>query len=122
MKEHKHTVSTNQDNKMVTIWSVSYEIRSEQINGTIDANYILHQTGEDVTPELIRGFSEFVGTINGQYGQFIAQEDGRTQNNLIKINGRIIDASDGLSLLVGRYYYDGLLSESVYEVNFDIEL
>ena len=41
---------------------------------------------------------------------------------MIKINGRIIDASEGLSLLVGRYYYDGLLSESVYEVNFDIEL
>lgn len=121
-RDFKQSIPTNNENKTVTVWNVSYEIRSKEITGTIEANYLIHQSEEDVTPELIRGFAEFQGTIDGKSGSFTAQEDGRTQNDILKINGRIIDASEELSMLVGRYDYDGLLTESVYEVNFDIEL
>lgn len=121
-KDYKQDIAIDNYNRPITIWNVSYEIRSEVIHGVIEANYLIYQLDDDITPELIRGFAGFEGTINGQYGRFVAQEDGRSQNNIIRINGRIIDATDGLSLLVGRYHYDGLTNESVHEVIFDIEL
>ncbi|WP_171031294.1 DUF3224 domain-containing protein [Ruoffia tabacinasalis] len=120
-RDFKQNVLTDNKDKVITVWNVSYEIRSKEITGTIEANYLTHQSEADVTPELIRGFAEFQGTIDGKQGSFTAQEDGRVQNNILKINGRIIDVSEELSMLVGRYDYDGILSESVYEINFDIE-
>lgn len=121
-KDYKQDIAMDNFNRPVTIWNVSYEVRSELIHGVIEANYLIYQSEEGITPELIRGFAEFEGTIDGQYGRFVAQEDGRSQNNIIKINGRIIDATDELTLLVGRYHYDGLTNESVKELVFDIEL
>lgn len=122
MKNFRQEIVTDDINDTVTLWTVSYEIRSDEIDGTIDANYLIHQLDEDVRPELIRGYANFNGRILDQSGSFIAQEDGRSQNNLLKINGRIIDASGDFNLLVGRYYYDGVMNESVYEVKFDIEI
>ncbi|XJS10245.1 hypothetical protein ACF3NG_08920 [Aerococcaceae bacterium WGS1372] len=121
-KSQRQEIVTDNMQESVTIWTVSYEIRSDEIDGVIDANHLIYQLDEEVRPELIRGFSRFSGRILDQSGSFIAQEDGRSQDKLLKINGRIIDAYDDFSLLVGRYYYNGFVNESVFEIQFDIEL
>lgn len=121
-KSNRQEILTDNMHESVIIWTVTYEIRSHDIDGVIDANHLIYQLDEDIRPELIRGFATFKGRIFDQTGSFIAQEDGRYQDHHIKINGRIIDASEGFNLLVGRYSYDGMVNESIYEVHFDIEL
>lgn len=121
-KSNRQEIVTEHMSESVTIWSVSYEIRSDDIEGMIDANYLIYHLDEDIRPEMIRGFARFNGRILDQSGSFLAQEDGRSQDQLLKINGRIIDVSGDFNLLVGRYYYDGVVNESVYGLSFDIEL
>lgn len=121
-KSNRQEILTNNMHESVIIWTATYEIRSDDIDGVIDANHLIYQLDEGVRPELIRGFATFNGRIFDQTGSFIAQEDGRNQDKHIKINGRIIDASEGFNLLVGQYSYDGMVNESIYEVHFDIEL
>src|SRR5699024_12883098 len=121
-RDFKQNVLTDNKDKVITVWNVSYEIRSKEITGTIEAIYLTHQSEADVTPELICGFAEFQGTIDGKQGSFTAQEDGRVQNNILKFNGRIIVASEVLSMIVDRYEYDGILYEIIYYINMIIEL
>lgn len=101
----------------------SYQIRDELLTGKASAHYLFHSMDQaEGVPVLVRGFMMFEGEICGQKGTFLAQEDGAIHQGSVTMQGRIVDATEELFLLVGTYHLSQAETEKDVQLIFDIEL
>lgn len=119
----ERSVRAEENNFPVKFVEYSYHIKDELLVGKASAHYLLHSMDQaEGVPVLIRGFMMFEGEICGQKGTFLAQEDGAIHQGSVTMRGRIVDATDGLYLLVGTYNLHQAETEKEVQLVFDIEL
>lgn len=107
------------------VWTVLYDIQGEKIQGTAQGMYLMYGVEEEdgeVSLQYVRGFLHFKGEINGQAGEFLAQEQGALQRDSLNMNGNVIDATEEFMLLTGNYHYDRPLSAQLVEVSYHFNM
>lgn len=119
----ERSVRAEEENYPVKFVEFSYDIKDDLITGVANGHYLLHYMDQaEGVPVLLRGFMMFEGEINGQEGKFLAQEDGAIHQGTVTVRGRVVDATDGLCMLVGTYNLYQQETERHFNMTFDIEL
>ena len=119
----ERSVHADIENYPVRLGEYSYELDDPNFKGLAKVHYLVHEMDEgDLMPLLFRGFMKFEGEILKQKGSFLAHEDGAIHRGSTTIKGRIVDATEELSMLVGSYSFYQALADEPFDLLFDIEL